>query len=660
MKTNLLQNIRYGRNFFRPYLLILLVWICNNSGAFAQFGPDEGTGSSGDPYKISTPAQLDAVRSNLNKHFVLVNNIDLTQYITDTYSGVGWAPIGDYSNRFRGKFNGNGKTISGLWIDRTTNAVGLFGAVASPATISSLIVEIDPGRSVKGNQYVGGLAGYNIDEGFITDSYVIGSVEGTSYVGGLVGHNAGGSISRSYAIGSVEGTSYVGGLVGGASVPTFYPSIIEDSHADSSVSGDDYVGGLVGDNSGGSISRSYAFGSVEGAKFVGGLVGRARSAVDPWSGTIIAITTISYSHAASSVSGDENVGGLVGGSSEGSIITTSYAIGEVGKTDAVQVGGLVGYNNESIITNCYATGEVTGKDNVGGLLGQNDNYNSPDPTVTKCYATGKVTGTNSVGGFIGLNTGQFQFCTFDSETTEQIQGIGNHNDALGSLGTVLMMKEITYKNLLWDFDDVWEIEEDVSYPYFKPNPSAPIVITDAATSGVKVNLLNNAVNVVVYVNGVYHSTQTSNVDAGDQTFNLSGLKLGDVVKLVTYEPGKAPSDPVSGIVYATVTLNVVDENGDPVSGADITFDGVTYTDGTHVFKNLLGPSYSYKVEKSGYKTATGSVTVTGDKTEDVELFSKPIATGLDISGSKVIAVEVNGVAISFNRTVTAVTGGKIT
>ena len=179
--------------------------------------------------------------------------------------GSGWVPIGTQSTRFSTTFDGNGHTISGLFINRaSTRYVGLFGYIDSSSVIRNTgLLSVN----VTGNEYVAGLAGRN--SGDITASYASGSVTGDNYVGGLVGYN-GGTITASYASGSVTGTNHVGGLVGRNSGGT-----ITASYASGSVTGtgDNYVGGLVGRNSSGTITASYASGSVTGNNYVGGLVG---------------------------------------------------------------------------------------------------------------------------------------------------------------------------------------------------------------------------------------------------------------------------------------------------------------------------------------------------------------------------------------------------
>ncbi len=103
----------------------------------------------------------------------------------------------------------------------------------------------------------------------------------------------------------------------------------------------------------------------------------------------------------SSITGRDNVGGLVGYSGN-STISQSYAAGVVNGRDSV--GGLVGYNGGSLISQSYAAGVVSGTSRVGGLIGYNGGSGG---TISQSYATAAVNGTSSyIGGLIGrLNSG---------------------------------------------------------------------------------------------------------------------------------------------------------------------------------------------------------------------------------------------------------------
>ena len=73
------------------------------------------------------------------------------------------------------------------------------------------------------------------------------------------------------------------------------------------------------------------------------------------------------------------------------------------------------------------------------------------------------------------------------------------------------------------------------------------------------------------------------------------------------------------ITTYTVSFNIIDEEGDPLEDAVITFDGETHAAGTYVFEEIEAGTYGYTVEKEGYYTADGEVTVEEDITVDVTL-----------------------------------------
>ncbi len=148
--------------------------------------------------------------------------------------------------------NGDGDNVGGL--------VGLNN--------DNNILYCNASGAVEGNDYVGGLVGY--DSGNISYCNADCSVNGTGSVGGLVGFEKSGSVSYCYAAGTVEGSgSIFGGLVG----CNEYGSI-SDCNATVSVDCDgDAAGGLVGFNVSGSISNCYSAGVVDGSDYIGGLCG---------------------------------------------------------------------------------------------------------------------------------------------------------------------------------------------------------------------------------------------------------------------------------------------------------------------------------------------------------------------------------------------------
>ena len=312
-----------------------------------------GDGSVGAPYEIETASQLNTIGTLddcLYKSFVVLSDIDLD----DLPAGDGFNIIGsDWDEPFAGLFDGNGQSIRNLSIDASGDHVGFFGVVNEDGQIENVALE-DVDISSNGSS-VGGLVGTN--DGSIVESYASGAVSGEGQVGGLVGTSTG-AITQSSAMVQVEG-----------------------SEAD--------IGGLLGLNSGGDVTDSFAAGDVEGTSFVGGLVGLNTDGG----------AQITGSYATGGVFGQTTLGGLVGYNSDE--ISQSYATGSV--TGDNQMGGLVGHNhtNDGSISGSYASGSVNSdNDEVGGLVGRNE-----ESTISDSYWDTQTSAPVGVGVGLGDDTG---------------------------------------------------------------------------------------------------------------------------------------------------------------------------------------------------------------------------------------------------------------
>jgi hypothetical protein len=211
-----------------------------------------------------------------------------------------------------------------------------------------------------------------------------------------------------------------------------------------------YVGSLVGYNNYGTVRNCYTQGgSVSGSGRIGGLVGLNDG-------------TVHLSFADCNVSGTADyVGGLAGYNNMGDILSC-YSSGDV-KANADCVGGLTGYSGW-IVSESYATGSVSGRDNVGGLVGYNEMifYSTPSGTVADCYAVGPVSGTNNVGGLIGTNDYGPVFSSFwDTQTTEQATSDGGMPRT-----TSEMQDPNTFIDAGWDF--VGEYENGANDDWAEP------------------------------------------------------------------------------------------------------------------------------------------------------------------------------------------------
>ncbi len=91
------------------------------------------------------------------------------------------------------------------------------------------------------------------------------------------------------------------------------------------------------------------------------------------------------------------------------------------------VGGLVGYNINSMVMNCYTTGAVVGNYDVGGLVGHNMG------TITNSYVSGPVSGASQVGGLVGTNSGTIMngYAIGPVNGWSGVQGIGGIGGLVG-------------------------------------------------------------------------------------------------------------------------------------------------------------------------------------------------------------------------------------
>lgn len=186
-----------------------------------------GDGTKDSVYEISNAGQLhwfsDFVNvGNTTANAVVTCDITdnapvLTSYgvlNSDTSDFKIWNPIGSSSLQYKGVFDGQCHTISGLYIDSaTTSEVGLFGYVAQGSTVKRIGVD---DSYFGGNTYVGGIAGQNA--GTIENCYTYCTVtDGTSYVGGISGYTSG-NVKNCYNTGIADSSdNYCGGIAGGVS-----------------------------------------------------------------------------------------------------------------------------------------------------------------------------------------------------------------------------------------------------------------------------------------------------------------------------------------------------------------------------------------------------------------------------------------------------------
>jgi len=208
-----------------------------------------------------------------------------------------------------------------------------------------------------------------------------------------------------------------------------------------SVEGDSNVGGLAGSNLGGDVMGCLARGDVVGRQNVGGLTGGNAGG-------------IRQSASSAVVSGERSVGGITGTNDGGEII--EVAVGGEATGDR-NVGGIAGTNNGGTIRSSASLVDVAGDQQVGGIAGLNS------LVVSKSYAAGSVTAQQRVGGLVGVNTNELTDLYWDSETTDQSEGVGGDDGTseITGLSTADMQgARATDRMSGLDFEQTWHVVTD--------------------------------------------------------------------------------------------------------------------------------------------------------------------------------------------------------
>ncbi len=235
----------------------------------------------GTTYIVSSLAALEAWATEMkndakqNLNCTLAADIDLT--------GKEWTPIPGYT----GTFDGDGKTITGLTINKSTESnVGLFASIIEGGTVKNLTLD---DVNITAGSNVGAIAGEN--RGTIENCSVSGSVTSSNMssdcVGGIVGQNNG-TITGCHSSATVEGIAYVGGIAGKSNASITACSSTGDVTATGNSTNYSYAGGVVGQNNvRANLTACYATGDVEG-EYAGGVVGGNLSTVTAcyWSGEV--------------------------------------------------------------------------------------------------------------------------------------------------------------------------------------------------------------------------------------------------------------------------------------------------------------------------------------------------------------------------------------
>lgn len=239
-----------------------------------------GSGTEADPYLIADGAQLarfaaivngtDGMTQNISACGIIItdiilNNISNWESWNENTTGLNsWTPIGNFHNEFIGTLDGQGHSVSGIYISNNNDHQGLVGYLNEGGKIQNLGVEAS---YIKGKWYVGGVCGMNYgseEYESVKNCYNTGKVTGADFVGGVCGSSF--CMTNCYNTGIITGHDNVGGVCG------FSESILSNCYNAGDVTGNDKVGGVSGSNIN-TMDNCYNIGQVAGNTQIGGIIG---------------------------------------------------------------------------------------------------------------------------------------------------------------------------------------------------------------------------------------------------------------------------------------------------------------------------------------------------------------------------------------------------
>ena len=293
------QKQLHKSNWLVTMLMLVMAILMPYGGAWAQTPPSKGDGEVGNPYIITKAEELAWFRDQVNSgnNFICAKISDDVEVIdmstvchaedkSQNLIEKSWEPIGkyDFGYQYGGTFDGNGKTITNLYINASQNNVGLFGCT-SEGTIKNLTFEyanvtntgvftgilvgypdasnlrnikISNTCQIKGGKETGGIAGDFDGNAYNCVNYA--TVQGNNRVGGLFGYCSveNSSITTCANYGNVTATSTdAGGLVG-----YFISGTIQDCANYGDVKGTERVAGMAGYVSKGKIQNVFNYGNI--------------------------------------------------------------------------------------------------------------------------------------------------------------------------------------------------------------------------------------------------------------------------------------------------------------------------------------------------------------------------------------------------------------
>ena len=281
-----MNNKRQRNMLFTMLMLVMALLIPQWGWAQEIRKPSVGDGSTGNPYEISTAAELAWFRTYVNEGNLsvcakLTDNIDLKDFChaADASNNIekSWEPIGSYDSypnkAYKGVFDGNGHTISNLYIKVQREGVGFFGCASG--SIKNITFDNAQVENT-GNNSNYSMTGIVVGAGFATLQNLktlnnCSVKSGAKSLGGIAGNAKNCSNLENNA--TVIGVYEVGGIVGVVNSNATLSSCVNNGMVTENRSG--RCGGIVGSLYKYTIEDCANYGNVTGTKEIGGIVGYA-------------------------------------------------------------------------------------------------------------------------------------------------------------------------------------------------------------------------------------------------------------------------------------------------------------------------------------------------------------------------------------------------
>ena len=522
----------------------------------------EGEGTKESPYIIRTSENLKTISEKCNGGNLFANvYFKIADDVESVTIPENWTPIGK-KTYFSGHFDGNGKTLI-----VPKDSLSLIGR-PKECTIENL------------NIYGEKIPGYGLVENYVTNC--TGTIKNVTI-------KSGSHILKSGLIGGYGNTSV-----------NIYDCTVEKGV----VIGDDGTWGDLG-------TKAFIYPFVQTAENKITCQDMIGSFCGAWNGTIT--NCVSYA----TVYGRKYVGGIVGfkGQSMRKCIINNCAFyGDIIATGE-GVGGIVGSGyvapsamNSPCVTieNCYATGNIKGKDKVGGIfggeLGVKNNWGNGIGRVRGNYFSGTVTATDenaSVGGVIGFMKSMDIYNDVQGNYFTDDCGAEN---GIGAVETVFNKDKVSYNMYVnYGRDDDPMTSELVTKK----------VTRAQVTNGELVKLLNS---------GKYGRTnwqQGSEYPVFGEGKHIIGITSNNIYEDSVNAPleGTSPMRiPVGGsyesLYNREILVKYSDGTQEIISASEGEFGGVDFTETKKVqLASLTYGNYELTFGAQVYKPATGNIKV---------------------------------------------------